>query len=454
MRFGFLVAAIAASGAASIVACGSSDTQAVEVVNAGDADVPPQVPPPPPGDDGGDADAAAPVTQDLSSSPKSRYESEDQIAVSSDGTLGVLYSTVGTNSEGMGYRFSSDDGKTWSTAGSITLTDLFPGDPAITTDAAGNFWAAFLGIHLGAGNVDYTQVFVAKAPKGSTTFGAPVMVSDPAALQKFRDHPKIFVTKAGTIVIAYMETDSITSGTAAGVSATSTNGTDWVQHPLVGAPAANFANLFSMCESTGALYAAFFEIKSATFDIGIRKSADQGATWSATTVVSTVGELPAGLDMRCAASGNDVWVMYGVTDAPAASETVLDSMTQIVVAHSTDGAGTFPDHKSAMDDKAAPKGTLPELVRMDDGTLVVAYIAGKADPDTSGSVRFTSASAGGAFGASTVVDSPDTYTLSRTSQAWMGDYWGLAARGKSLYFAYPQNASGRDHIYFRKMTLP
>ena len=42
------------------------------------------------------------------------------------------------------------------------------------------------------------QIFVAKAPKGSTTFGAPVMVSDPAAPTRFRDHPKIFVTKAGS----------------------------------------------------------------------------------------------------------------------------------------------------------------------------------------------------------------------------------------------------------------
>src|SRR4051794_3105402 len=132
MRFAFVVLALTAA----VAACGSSsDDTPTQIVGSGDASVPPQTPPPPPDDDAGDA--APPASPDISSSAKSTYESEDQIAVAADGTIGVLYSWIGKSAEGTSYRFSSDDGKTWSAPGQITTPGgTFPGDPAIVTDSA------------------------------------------------------------------------------------------------------------------------------------------------------------------------------------------------------------------------------------------------------------------------------------------------------------------------------
>ncbi|HEY8073256.1 MAG TPA: sialidase family protein [Labilithrix sp.] len=452
MRFALIVALCAL---AAPLACSSSDSSGSPVIASGDASVPP--PPPSSGDDAGDdADSGQTPNGINISGGKSQFEAEDQIAVAPDGMLGVLYSTVGPNTEGMSYRFSSDDGKTWSTAGNIVLpqNDLYAGDPAITTDAEGNFYAALLGIHYdGTQNVDYIRIYAAKAPKGSTQFGEAVEVTD-TAVTKFHDHPKIFVTKAGTIVIGYLESDSETSSTGSGIAATSTNGTDWTRQTLIAPPDTTFANLFSMCEGSGAIYATFFQIGNASYGIGIRKSVDQGATWSATTNVSLVTEHPAGLDPRCAANGSDVWVSYAQTDMPAASEEDLDAANSIVVAHSSDGAMTFPERGEALDTKATKLGCLPEFVRDDSGGLSVAYIAGDTDGDFMGSVRFTRATSGLTFGASTVVDSPVRFIMSRSALTWLGDYFGFAAHGKTLYFAYPQNQTGKTHIYFSKATLP
>ncbi len=450
MRFAWLLLVVV------VAACSSSQT-IVQAADEGDASVPPAPPPGPP--DAGDDDADAgpqPTGENISGRGTSGYETEDQIAVAPDGTLAVLYSTISSTDEGMSYRFSSDDGKTWSTAGRIVLpqNDLFAGDPAITTDAQGNFWAALLGIHYtGAGSIDYIKIFAAKAAKGSTQFGTPVEVTDPM-VTKFHDHPKILVTAAGTLVVAYLESDTETSQTGIGISATSTNGTDWTRHTLVAPPDTNFANLFSMCEGTGALYATFFEITSTRYGVSLRKSTDQGATWSQTTHVSLDTESPAGLDPRCAAKGSDVWVSYAQTDTPAASAENLEAASSIVVAHSTNGGTSFTERGEALDTKATKLGCLPEFVRDESGGLDVAYIAGNSDGDTMGSVRFTRAASGVTFGASMLVDSPLRFDMGRSVPTWLGDYFGFAVHGKTLYFAYPQNQSGKTHIYFAKAALP
>jgi hypothetical protein len=37
---------------------------------------------------------------------------------------------------------------------------------------------------------------------------------------------------------------------------------------------------------------------------------------------------------------------------------------------------------------------------------------------------------------------------------WLGDYLGAVVSGAKLLLAYPMNAGGATHIYFRSMPLP
>lgn len=468
MRSRLLVVAAAAvvPVLASAAGAGCTETTIVQQVapaDGGGSDAPVVVPTPATdgGDDGGgDGGTVASKGKNISSASNSAYEAEDQIAVAPDGTIGIAWTELSTQSLKIGYRFSTDDGATFSPIQYLPLpAGLYGGDPAITVDASGNFYAAFLGLHPSGQSVDYARVYVAKAAKGSTSFAAPVEASD-AAATVFYDHPKISVTAGGTIVVTVMRSDTIDStSTFAGIAATSTDGTSWSRHTIVddGGGTIAFANLYSMCEGSGALYVTYLEASNTAMSVVLRKSTDDGTTWSTTsTPVSLAGETPSGLDPMCVASGNDVWVAYGTSKTLASGETKLDPADGIRVAHSSDGGASFGTGRvDALDVSATKLGCLPLVERESDGALDVVYLGGASDGDDQGSVRYTRAAAGAtSFGASASIDEPLVFDMSRDTPTWLGDYFGAAVHGHALYVAYPMNASGRSHVFFEKLALP
>jgi len=385
------------------------------------------------------------------------YESEDEIAVAPDGTIAILWSgfTQGAPYITMQYAFSTDDGKSF-TAPKDVLIDpaLYPGDPAITVDAQGNFWASYLGISYAGQNLQYTRVFVAEAPKGTLAFGAPVEISPPNNTTALIDHPKIFVTKAGTILVGWASFPTPTAQTATGVVARSTNGTTWTRTTIIDEPEASFGTFFWFCEGASAVYTTFLEATNA-FVAGARASLDDGISFGTTsTQVSLDTDAIAALDPMCVASGSDMWVMYGTTQNPSVDETTIDGADHVWIAHSGDGAKTFDAPRvDALDLKASKLGTLPLMVRDATGALDVAYIAGNAADDQSGSIRFTR-TLGATASASQVVDGPMIFDLGRTTQTWLGDYFGGVVHSGAFYLAYPRNETGLDHIYFAKVALP
>ena len=385
------------------------------------------------------------------------FEAEDQIAVAPDGTICIVWTALpnGPPYVVMGYAFSTDGGASFTAPQLLALPNgLMPSDPAITTDAQGNFYASTLGLHLSGQNLDYDRVFLAIAKKGSTTFGPPVEASDPMVTQ-FYDHPKVHVTQSGTIAIAFMQSASIMAQQTSGVAATSADGVTWTRSTIVGPPDIQFANLFWLCDAPGALYVTYLEATQSGYGIALRKSIDEGHTWEpASSYANTQNELPAGADPECVATGQDVWVGYGTTPSPSASDTALDPAYALEVAHSGDGGHSFDAARTqALDASASKQALLPILVREDTGALDMVYVAGDGDGDKMGSVRFTQAAMGGGFGASTLVDEPLLFTVSRTSHQWLGDYFGAVAHGGSLYVAYPLNDTGETHIFFRKLPL-
>jgi len=390
------------------------------------------------------------------------WESEDQIAVAPDGTIAILWSAFTSEAPyvTMQYAFSTDDGKTFSTPAPVQVdSGLFPGDPAITADAQGNFWASYLGIDYQGQQVAYSRVFVAESPKGTMKFGAPVEISAPTTTD-LNDHPKIFVTKAGTLLVGwatYPNGGNATSGT--GVVARSTDGTTWTLDDLIAPPDAIFGTFFWFCEGASKVYTTFLEAKDSQYFAGMRASADDGVTFDATTtMVSGPSEQIASLDPACAAIGPDLWVMYGTTQQPSVDESTLDGADHVFIVHSsTEGATFDPPHTDVIDHQKTKLATIP-LISLDaTGKVDTAYVAGDTAGDMNGSIRFTridTLTPIPKVSPSIFVDGPMEFDLSRTDDAWLGDYFGGVAHGGSFYLAYPRNETGLDHIYFAKMPLP
>ena len=239
--------------------------------------------------------------------------------------------------------------------------------------------------------------------------------------------------------------------------ATSKDGQTWQIGTIAGSPTVEFANLFWFCEGAGILYTAYLESTATAGYIALRTSIDEGTTWSANSaVISLPTEIAAGLDPGCVASGSDVWIAYASTAAPATDPTNnLDAARAIRIAHSPDRGGSLDTARvDALDTVAGTLALLPVVVREPGGALDVAYVTGNSEGDTNGSVRYGRDAAGAGFGHSVLVDGPLTYTTVRSKSDWLGDYMGAVVSGGRLLVAYPINAGGITHIYFRSLALP
>jgi hypothetical protein len=407
--------------------------------------------------DANDSGDTAPVP--VSSNSQSELETETQLAVAGDGTIAIAWIAFSaTQPDGwIGYTFSKDGGATFTSMGRLLLpAGLAASDPALAVDAAGNFYLAALGVHFAGMGADYTRLFVAKAASGATMFSAPVEVTTPMALY---DHPKIFVTAKGTVVLGFAQSptsaDAAPPTTSVGRVATSADGQTWQLGTIAGPPSVVFANLFWFCEGAGILYVTYLESTATAGYVALRTSTDEGVTWTSTAMaVSLPTERPAEMDPGCVASGSDVWIAYGTSSSPPPSDpNLLDPAHAISIAHSGDRGSMIGNRLTALDTSAGALGLLPVMVRESGGALDVIYLAGNSEGDTKGSVRYVRDSADAGFALSVLVDGPLTFTMKRNMATWLGDYIGAVASGTKLLVAYPLNASGTTHIFFRSMSL-
>jgi hypothetical protein len=407
--------------------------------------------------DANDGGYTAPVA--VSSNSQSEVDTETQLAVAGDGTIAIAWIAFSTTQPDgwIGYTFSKDGGATFTSSGRLLLpAGLAASDPALAIDAAGNFYLAALGVHYAGTGADYTRLFVAKAASGATMFSAPVEVTTQMAIY---DHPKIFATAKGTVVLGFAQSptsaDAAPPTTSVGQVATSADGQTWQLRTIAGPPSVVFANLFWFCEGTGILYATYLEATATGGYVALRTSTDEGVTWTSTaTVVSLPTERPAHLDPGCVASGSDVWITYGTSSSPPTSDSnFLDPAQNISTAHSGDRGSMIANRLTALDTSAGALGLLPVIVRESGGALDVIYLVGNSEGDTKGSVRYVRDSADAGFGLSVLVDGPLTFTMNRTMTTWLGDYMGAVASGAKLLMAYPLNTSGTTHIFFRSMSL-
>jgi hypothetical protein len=406
---------------------------------------PPPPPPPPP-------DGAAPPPSLISTSTETLFEAETDLAVTPDGTLVAAWIASNPNSTNyarMGYAFSKDDGITWTTP---AFTHADPGhyqsDPALASDAQGNVYLSFIDIVLdGQGGILNDRVVLAMAPKGSTTFGAPIHMPDPTN-DDFHDHPWVTVTAAGTIVVmftAFASADGTAGST--GIAATSKDGISWTATKIVeSTDGSAFYNLFYPCTAKGRLWVSYWAGNQNLLYVGLKASDNEGETFGAEIIASDPSELNADF-ATCTTDGTRVAVVYGTSITQAVSDNDQPQLDAVRLAISDDQGATFT--RSTL----AGKGAMymhPRFVRHADSAFDVVYYQGAADGDHGGTLRRARIAANGSLAANEALGGPITFSLDRSSQAWLGDYVGVIDRAGSLYATYADNSSGVSHVAFRR----
>jgi hypothetical protein len=375
---------------------------------------------------------------EISPSGLSYIEAETDLAVSGSlvAVVWIGISGLGAPSH-IGYRFSRDGGVTWDPVRKVDAPGARQAsDPVVVTTTSGDFYLAFVGFHLGAGNVPTdTQMYVAKAPSGASEFAAPVVVSDPNDTSLL-DKPWITVTEAGTIMVTYASLPS--AGTSASILASrSTNGgVTWTHSQVATGP--DRRNLAMPCPGGGAVYVVYLGDGGVT----LKRSDDDGATFpdAHTTTVATGLQLTFD-DPSCAVALGDVWVAWEESPPSSVAANVVK------VARSADRGATFGVPSRASDH---PLAYHAELAREASGALDLVYYAGKSDPDTTGAYRRTRSVGGSTWTPSVVVMKDLTFLTDRQGVKWLGDYAGIAPHAGLLYTSFTENKSGLAHVAFAR----
>jgi hypothetical protein len=403
--------------------------------------------------DGGVADSGLTL---ISTATTSLFEGETEIAMAPDGTLAAAWISNTPGSAVIGYAFSPDRGRSWGHVAQVEARPMeFASDPAVTVDGQGNFYLAWLSLTNNATFVP-AHVLVAKAPQGSLRFGPAVEASDPA-LNTTYDHPKITVTRGGTIAVSVLQISDLATDFGNGLVLRSQAGQSWRRSVFLPIDPNAFSNLFYPCTpktSGDRLYITYFRATAAGTEIDLTWSDDGGSSWSPSVMVSMPGESVAGGDPACGAYGSDLYVSYGTsTIAPDTSGLHLPLLTGIRVAHSGDRGAHFDARWDAADTTVAAHFLLPKIAVTDLGTVDLVYYAGRHDGVVNGTFR-GSRLISGAWSPSRSLSPPLLFTTRRDAVTWLGDYVGIASNNGSLVATYVYNAHGVSHVAFGQATFP
>jgi hypothetical protein len=383
-------------------------------------------------------------------------ESESSVALAPDGRVAVAWINF-TSAPGIGYAVSPDGGATF-----LAPVAIAPGasrisaDPSLAVDAQGGLRLVWLeGKCTSSNDCTDGHVFVAAAPAGSTSFGAPVDASD-ADPSAFYDKPWIASMAQGGLIVSYAR---IIGTDRAIVVSRSTDGQSWTQSTVVAAPSGGLVGVPHLCvdPASSRVWVVYVDGASPTYT-SIRWSDDGGATWpdqnTSQVGLTQEGSQVQSYDAKCVGRGDDVWVLYSLSSEVATSAK-LGKFERVRLAHSPDRGATFDPPLDVNDTAAAKYYLRPEIALEASGALDIGYYAGNQDDDANGSFRWARRPAQStSFGPSEVVHAPMLFTGDRSSTAWIGDYSGFTLSNGHLYVSYCDNSGGSAHTgFWRSATL-
>lgn len=391
---------------------------------------------------------AAPDGPKFISQPASTiHEQEPMIAADGQGMVVGAWIGYFSNITTNGYAVSSDDGMTWARPKQLDSPGArASGDPVVAADAAGNFYLTWLGFARDAqGNATDIHVYASTLDRTMGAFGTPVEVTDgtPGNVDK----PWITAIDGGSkLLVTWADLGNL----ALRAAVSTDQGATWTPHVV---RSGTFANLAFPCTDPtvagSPIYVTFMTGGGAGVGVGVRKSIDNGVTWTAQPGVANDGVFQ---DPTCAAHGaNDVWVLYpqGTSGGAQGSTTPAASVR---IAHSTDGAATWGGLVTITDSTSSDIYLLPQMARTSNGNLHAVFYQGAiAGPamlvhalSTDGGTTWTRSS----------FATPGKLTIDRTHVTdWLGDYLGIYAAGSSVYVDFGDNSSTntRTHVGFARL---
>lgn len=403
----------------------------------------------------------------------SAAEHEPFLAVTPGGRIGVSFlaaTNTGSTYYTVGYRISNNAGETW---GPATLFPVPTGAniQANASVAAGDdgtlymSWAAEGKTVSGVRSAE--QVFVAVSPPGSTSFGTPVLVSDPTFAVSVYDQPRVMVTHAGVVNVGYLAAspDGLTSWI---VNARSIDGGETWARAFAAGPGSpgSGRNEARFCRppGKGRIFMFYQDTDVATYsgDIAaaLRYSDDDGATWSRPIAVTSSSDelvLDDSANQGCITSGTDLWLYYGLSDEANLGQsgdtsTVEPTMNRVRLAHSGDNGMTIDARSDVMDTRAGIRAMYPVLAWEGGKTLDLAYYSGNFDGDPSSELRRSRSTDGMTFAPTVFVASPLTLETSREVPQWVGDYCGAGFYDGNLFRVNTDNSTTTPHVAFHRMS--
>ncbi len=380
------------------------------------------------------------ISQLISLHPDSIYESEPHIAADGRGHLVAAWIALAPTPR-VAYGVSADDGATWSVPRFAPDPGLpRAGDPAVAVDRDGRFFLAWLAFSGPAGATPNDgRVVVAQIDPQTAGAGPFRTVSDSSDATRSLDKPWIASTPSGVLIIAWVDLANSRTWVAR-----STDGGDNFETTVVQEGSQEFAPALCADPANDNVYLL-------TWRDQVYRSGDGGLSWKLAAGDPDDSGTPAPQMLSCAAKDGQLWVAYGDGTGSPGGPTSHPA-NQVHVVRSTDGGESFQENVTASG-PLPPVGFLDHLNYMlvphDDGILDLLYYVGEeGGPAT---LERSISRDGGLTFARRTHALPGTYTNSRSSQAWLGDYLGVAVSTHHYAtFADNSGALGRSHIRFTR----
>lgn len=413
------------------------------------------------GGTGGDAPAIE--LFDISVSETSFREHEPQVIVTPAGRVVVSWLAAQMDASDyyhINYRVSDDRGETWGPIEEMAQKpdNNISANATLAQDEDGTVYLAYGSELRTQTDRQNVRVHLARLAPNEDTFGEPMEVTDPKEPAGIYDQPAITINDAGDWVVTYGQGSPSLSAAWMAAQRSDDGGETWDKVIPSQAVPNHFQNLIHPCKAPGTdrLYLFYLD---AEFGLTLWRSEDGGVTWPEDNRVAVQAPeedatVSTGLDSNCIARGDEVWAVYGLTDDDPGGGQTLARLTDVRLAHSSDGGATFDSRTTVHDPEAGDSFLLPHLALADDGTIDLTYVAGDGPDDEAASIRLARSTDGGAtFEPSVAVVDPVTYELDRVDDTWFGDYTGLTVDGGELFGVVVDNSTGFSHVVFFK-TAP
>jgi hypothetical protein len=320
------------------------------------------------------------------------------------------------------YAVSQDDGQTF---GKPRLAEVPDGGwwarSPVAATGPDSIWLAWPAIHLAGQTRDDVRIMASRFAFGATEPDSAITIDDGTKLVRYG--PSIAVLDSKSLIVAYTEQ-------AVTIARIDTNGS-------ITRATLNELGIPSLCTDGQRVYA----VMETDMGVVLHWSDDEGRTWPDANVHAFEPDPDlAGVQPRCAASGDSVWVVYGATSSTATSgQEMLDA---VLVSRSKDRAATWAGEVDVKP-PAYLYAMLPNIAAAGDEAYLAFYVGAQADDPDGGTVV---ARVGDQLEGSTVARAPIKFQTARVPPSWQGDALGVSVYQGHLDVVYADDTSTASHV--------